>query len=327
MIHILFVASTPKDLPPLGITEEFKAIRDKIRSAEEQDRIDLDMAPAIQPDELLRDLVQLKPQIVHFSGHGGEGGTLAFENRQRSSLPVSRQAIISIFAPLKGKVRLVLFSACYSELLAVELVESIECVVGMDDSIEDKAATTFSTNFYQSLAQGLPVQSAFEQARTMLEILHPGQGKIPVIHQREDVNLEELWLVPADNTTTLPPHPLSGSDPRQMLVYERREAAYRDLWARTEPLAKYARSRPFDARAAADLAGSLREWYFQVGGLYLTESCRTAYFRLQEGLQAALTRVEEPTPPLILTPDIVEGLRTAASRLRTALAQDLGTRQ
>ncbi len=51
---------------------------------------------------------------------------------------------------------------------------------------------------------------------------------------------------------------------------ERRIVAYADLWSRLEPLAKYAPQASFSEVQAQELAESLRVWYFDKGGLFLS---------------------------------------------------------
>jgi hypothetical protein len=107
----------------------------------------------------------------------------------------------------------------------------------------------------------------------------------------------------------------------------RRIVAYAELWSRLEPLAKYARRQFFSAVEAKELAESLRSWYFQTGGLYLSELTRHDYFALQE----LLTHLDgdwgwESPDRESLTLAAREHLRTYGSRLRTSLAQDVGTR-
>ena len=53
-------------------------------------------------------------------------------------------------------------NACFSEVQAKAIVEQIDFVVGMGDSIGDEAARVFSAAFYRGLAFGRTIRSAFE---------------------------------------------------------------------------------------------------------------------------------------------------------------------
>lgn len=107
----------------------------------------------------------------------------------------------------------------------------------------------------------------------------------------------------------------------------RRVTAYADLWARLEPLAKYAAESSFSETDAKDLATSLRVWYFQKGGLFLSRDTRADYFALQN----LLTHLSEgwgwEAPGRErLAPAAREHVRTYGSRLRSSLTRDVGTR-
>lgn len=105
-----------------------------------------------------------------------------------------------------------------------------------------------------------------------------------------------------------------------------RVAAYKQLWALTKTLALYARPEPVTGNKLKELSIALREWYFEVGGIFLTDNSRDAYFKLQKKIkslleirQADLAReLDEPT---------FEEVRKLSSDLRTNLSSDLRSRR
>lgn len=97
---------------------------------------------------------------------------------------------------------------------------------------------------------------------------------------------------------------------------------YEELWKALKPLAKYGRPTALSHEQIADLIGALATWYFDTGGLVLSSEARADYFALQDGLEFALAR-----PPRELNADEDEFLRVLASRLRTAMTRDVGTRR
>jgi hypothetical protein len=101
--------------------------------------------------------------------------------------------------------------------------------------------------------------------------------------------------------------------------------AYQALWKILEPLAYYAPPSAVTYSVARDLAQALRKWYFEVGGLFLSEASREAYFDLQKGLGGV---IKEPldADSVPLGAQRFERLRSIASRLRTTLTQDVATR-
>jgi len=103
--------------------------------------------------------------------------------------------------------------------------------------------------------------------------------------------------------------------------------AYPPLWGLLKPLALFGREGYPDRKDLVILSESLRDWYFDKGGLYISEKSRNAYFRLQRSIRVLVASdnwSEESIP--CLDPDTFEHLRRIASRLRTMLTLDVGTR-
>jgi hypothetical protein len=92
------------------------------------------------------------------------------------------------------------------------------------------------------------------------------------------------------------------------------------------PLAKYATPRPFSVAVAKDLTQTLTSWYFESGGLFLSERTRHAYFAVQETLKAICEdRALELHQPI--TGVRYEAIRKKGSTLRTQMTLDVGTRK
>lgn len=98
---------------------------------------------------------------------------------------------------------------------------------------------------------------------------------------------------------------------------------YKVLWKELESLAKYARPEPLSKSQAQQLAITLRTWYFETGGLFLSQDTRRDYFALLDGLEVVPRRTDEP----ILEEEDDEFLRVLGSRLRTGMTRDVGTRR
>jgi hypothetical protein len=111
-------------------------------------------------------------------------------------------------------------------------------------------------------------------------------------------------------------------------LQETRLEAYLKLWAMLEPLARFGREKPVSHAVLFEVSNQTRKWYFQTGGIYLTQASRVPYFRWKELMQQLLdsptysanpgTPIEEPQ----LAPVIA-----ASSALRTSLSDDIGTKQ
>jgi hypothetical protein len=101
-----------------------------------------------------------------------------------------------------------------------------------------------------------------------------------------------------------------------------RIGAYKELWEHLGQLAKYGRPEALSKSQAQTLRDSLRAWYFQAGGLVLSNSTRQDYFTMLDGLELVISRPEN-----IISDQDDEFLRILGSRLRTAMTRDVGTRR
>ncbi len=162
MIKILILAANPKDTDPLRLGEEVRAIRERLRLAELRDQFVVEQEWAVRVTDLQGHLLQHKPHVVHFGGHGSQAEEIILEDVKGQSRPVSPGALKRTFEVPKDNIRCVVLNACYTEAQAKGIAESIDCVVGMTRAIGDESAIAFAASFYQALGYGRSVQEAFD---------------------------------------------------------------------------------------------------------------------------------------------------------------------
>lgn len=194
-IKILFLAANPSDTSKLALDEEIREITSKIRAADHRDSIELISAWAVRPDDLLQLLNQHKPQIIHFSGHGGDSGEIILTDNNGVSKPVNSNAMKALFTALKDNVRAVILNACYSKEQAEAITQVIDCAVGMSNSIGDKAAITFASSFYRAIGFGRSIQDAFNQGIASLILEDIPEENTPELLVRTGINPSLIILV------------------------------------------------------------------------------------------------------------------------------------
>ena len=197
-IKALFLAANPRSTNRLAIDEEMHAIEQKLRAAEHRDALVFRSAWAVRPDDLLQLLNQHQPHIVHFSGHGSGKGLSLVGNDGRDKL-VTTRALKMLFATLKDNIRLVVLNACYSREQAQTLVEIIDCVIGMKESIHDDTAIAFASSFYRAIGFGRSIQEAFEQGITSLLLEGIAEEDIPELLVKEGVDANKVVLIEPGN--------------------------------------------------------------------------------------------------------------------------------
>lgn len=184
---ILFLAANPSGTTELALGREARAIEEELERSGHRGQFQLVTRWAVQPLDLLRELRKLKPAIVHFSGHGGSSGLpagggprrdvagepgtvddhqehgLFFEGPEGRSRLVSTAALEETFGAAGSSVKVVVLSACYSELQARALLAHVGCVIGMASLISDSAVRSFAIGFYGGLGECESVGAAFRQ--------------------------------------------------------------------------------------------------------------------------------------------------------------------
>lgn len=105
---------------------------------------------------------------------------------------------------------------------------------------------------------------------------------------------------------------------------KRRIDLYEELWKATAVLPKWPRAQGVTYEALLALSETLKTWYFQRGGMYLSRTAhRDAYSPLQDTLANILGT--QSTGPI--SDQHYELVRDRCSALRTALANDIESRR
>jgi hypothetical protein len=104
----------------------------------------------------------------------------------------------------------------------------------------------------------------------------------------------------------------------------RRIDVYVSLWKSTALLPKWPKASGVTYEQLMSLSESLRHWYFETGGMYLSRSThQKAYTPLQDTLMEILRN----HPSGAISDEHYEAVRRCCSSLRTALAGDIESRR
>lgn len=162
MKKILIFAANPTDTSKLRLDEEVREIQSAHRLAKNREEIEITSEWAVRVDDFRRALLYHTPNIVHFSGHGTGDDGLLLENEQGQKQLVSSESLAGLFKLFQKDVECVVLNACYSEVQAQAIHQHINCVIGMNHKIGDKAAIKFATGFYDALSSGRNYQDSFD---------------------------------------------------------------------------------------------------------------------------------------------------------------------
>lgn len=191
LIRLLVLIANPvlESQAPLRLDAEVRLIEEALRRSRYRDRFELFTQLATRSDDLRRSLLHHRPQIVHFSGHGtGEDGLL-LENDANEMQAVSNEALSQFFSIFKaGEIECVLLNACYSEVQANAIHQFVDCVIGMNQPINDTAAVKFAEGFYDALGSGSLYDEAFQVGCSSISLSNRSGASIPVLKYRHRQN-------------------------------------------------------------------------------------------------------------------------------------------
>jgi hypothetical protein len=194
---VLFVAANPASLGRLALDEEVRDLHAKIRASQYRDALRLESRWAARPDDLLQQLNELRPAILHFSGHAATDG-IALQGEDGATRVVSREALVALCRSFAAHVRLVVLNACHTDRQAAAITEAVDCAIGMKTGTKDRAARVFAASFYRALGFGHSVQDAFEQGRVALQLEGIETDAAPRLRTRPGLDASNMFLVAPD---------------------------------------------------------------------------------------------------------------------------------
>jgi CHAT domain len=188
IVKILFLGANPIGTPRLRVDEEIREIQQTIKQGSERDNILVDTEWAVRPRDITQALIDFQPHFVHFAGHGGgDEGSFAAEDNIGYAHVIPVDGLVQAFKAVGRDVRCVIVNACQTERLAQALAAVVPCVIGMRQPVGDRSAIRFSIGFYQALAAGKSVETAFDVGVAQLMMTPEGDdARAPLLlHDHE----------------------------------------------------------------------------------------------------------------------------------------------
>ena len=102
---ILLLAANPKGTTSLRLDEEVREIYAGLQRAKHREQFVLEQKWAVRPQDIRQALLDIKPPIFHFSGHGTRNEGLVFEDETGIAKPVDGEALGTTPLRLDEEVR------------------------------------------------------------------------------------------------------------------------------------------------------------------------------------------------------------------------------
>jgi hypothetical protein len=223
-LRILGMVTSPLGLDPLNVGHEKRLVEEATKGLRENGLLELTWLEGQSWRALQRAMRHGPWHIFHFVGHGGfdpatEEGAIALSDEaghKRLLRATSLAELLDDHYPL----RLVFLNSCegargsesdaFSSTAATLVRRAIPAVVAMQYEITDKAAIEFSRDFYDAVADGLPVDAAVTEARAAVSMDSMLEWGTPVLYMRSpDGRIFDL------SAQASRPHPSRETEERQ----------------------------------------------------------------------------------------------------------------
>jgi hypothetical protein len=183
---ILILAANPQGTSKLRLDEEVREIDIGLQRSQKREQFVLKQQWAVRPRDIYRAILDVRPQIVHFCGHGDGNEGLVFEDESGRTKFVDSEALANLFKLFSTQVECVLLNACYSEIQATAISQYIDYVIGMKQGIGDKAAINFAVGFYDALGAGKCYDFAFNLGCLAIQLSGMSEESTPAIKKNDE---------------------------------------------------------------------------------------------------------------------------------------------
>ena len=209
-LTILFLAANPVGSSQSRLEQEARDISDGLLRARHRDRFKFEQRWAVRPRDIQLALLECNPQIVHFAGHRKQDKILEqketitqefateTETEQEEGLVfeddtghihlIPANALADLFKLFSEQVNCVLLNGCYTEEQAKVIAQHIPYVIGMKQSITDKAALDFALGFYDALGSGRSMEFAYNLGCSAIQMAGLSEHLTPILYKKTESN-------------------------------------------------------------------------------------------------------------------------------------------
>lgn len=199
-LRLLIAIAAPPGHAELAVGEELRQLDRSLTTLVEAGLVHTRQVDHTTLERLDQALVDQRPHVLHFIGHGdfqGEDGAIMLEAEGAPGDvdPVTGRRLATLLRNHLGSLRLVFLNSCEGSTVsrrdpfggvAQNLIRrGVPAVIAMQFAIPDAVAIALARHFYRYLASGLPVDAALTAARAFLYAKgHSVEWGAPALHMR-----------------------------------------------------------------------------------------------------------------------------------------------
>lgn len=196
---ILILAANPKSTTLLRLDQEVRDISETVRRSQYRERFTLVQRWAVRPRDVQSAILEVNPQIIHFSGHGSGEDGLIFENEVGTATFVDAESLAGLFELVADEIECIILNACYSDLQAEAIAQHISYVIGMNKAIGDNAALEFAFGFYDALGGGRDFEFAYKWGCNSIRMAGIQEHFTPVLKKSPKLSTSAKNKTPKSN--------------------------------------------------------------------------------------------------------------------------------
>lgn len=195
-LNVLFLTSNPDPKSSLRVDVEVARVQNSIRGSKFRDSVNILYKPAANLQTIIDGLNDHRPQIVHFSGHGGPSGIVTDKGGISGSHTdlLDYDLLAKALAATDYPPSVLVLNSCWSSQGKKSLLPSVDHLVSMKVPISDIAAAAFAPVFYAALASGQSLTAAFRQGLLAVEAASISEAAIPELSSKKGSDPNSLFL-------------------------------------------------------------------------------------------------------------------------------------
>jgi tetratricopeptide (TPR) repeat protein len=199
-LRILGMVASPSDMEPLDVDHEQRLVEETIKDLRADGLVELTWLKGQTWRDLQRAMWSSLWHVFHLIGHGGfdpgtQEGAIALSDETGHQYLLRATGLAGL---LDGHYHmlLVVLNSCagvrgsdsdaFSSTAATLVRRGVPAVLAMQYEITDEAAIAFSRDFYQAVAEGLPLDAAVSEARkaVVYSLYNTLEWGTPVLYMR-----------------------------------------------------------------------------------------------------------------------------------------------
>lgn len=171
--YVLFAFANEHEARHLALEIEMTGVQEALREAEDKGWCKVLVSPRASLDSISQQLIRYGDRlaIFHFAGHAGST-KLLFENTIGGNDEIRADAFAKLLTTRRPP-DIVMLNGCYSADQAQRLLDlGVLAVIGTTAAVKNSISGDFATWFYNSLAMGDDLRTAFNFAKNRLVAKH-----------------------------------------------------------------------------------------------------------------------------------------------------------